>query len=155
MHRSWGWRGRTPRRRPTVYRGAARREKSARFRWRCREPDRDDVGQKDYLAGANHATRPAHCGWALRSCTRATRRETKRRVAAGLSSVLYGAIASKSANAPRRRLTRTPRPFLDYACHLLVSGKVGGVSPCDGRPGFLDLPLLQGDQFADSFSRRI
>jgi len=37
----------------------------------------------------------------------------------------------------------------------MVSGKVAGVSLCDGLPGFLDLPLIQGDKFADGFSRKI
>src|SRR6202045_1462445 len=88
------------------------------------------------------------------------RRSTARKIlittrpAAGLSSAMYAASASRLASAVRSHLTRTANPLLRHALHFALACKVSSVCLRQPLVNLFNLPAIQLHIVPDCFRRQ-
>src|SRR5713226_5789397 len=102
------------------------------------------------------ATRPARpmAGFFLRRSTARKILCTTRPAAAGLSSAMYSASASRLASAVRSHLTRTANPLLRHSLYFALACKVSSIRLRQRFVNLLDLPAIQRYVVPDRFRRQ-
>src|SRR6266404_6489688 len=102
------------------------------------------------------ATRPARpmAGFFLRRSTARKILSTTRPAAAGLSTAMYSASASRLASALRSHLTRTANPLLRHALYFALACKVSSVRLRQPFVNLFNLPAIQFHILPDRFRRQ-
>src|SRR5260370_9847206 len=102
------------------------------------------------------ATRPARpkAGFFFRRSTARKILSTTRPAAAGLSTAMYSASASRLASALRSHLTRTTNPLLRHALYFDLACKVSPVCLRQPFVNLFNLPAIQCDIVPDRLRRQ-
>src|SRR5229473_6114833 len=101
-------------------------------------------------------TRPARpmAGFFLRRSTARKILSTTRPAAAGLSSAMYSASASRLASAVRSHLTRTANPLLRHPLYFALAGELPPIRLGQRFVNLPDLPAIQRHVIPDRFRRQ-
>src|SRR6266849_6347699 len=102
------------------------------------------------------ATRPARpiAGFSFSRSTARTIFCTTRPAAAGLSSAMYSASASRLASAARSHLTRTASPLLRHSLHFTLACKLPSLGLRQPLVNLFNLPAIQRNVLPDRFRRQ-
>src|SRR5260370_13270183 len=102
------------------------------------------------------ATRPARpkAGFFLRRSTARKILSTTRPAAAGSSTAMYSASASRLASALRSHLTRTANPLLRHPLYFALAFKVSSFRLRQPLVSLFNLPAIQLHVVPDRFRRQ-